>query len=124
MLPAMLNNLETEERRSDPAIANTITPLLDPDTSSGARGQPRQDHPEPSRTKPQCLWCGRAFAPRTTGGSPQRFCSTGHRQAFWVAARRWIMRAVQANLLSVESLKASQSSVHAAREAFQDEGSP
>src|SRR4051794_26140755 len=52
-----------------------------------------------------CLWCGRTFSPRATGGSAQRFCSTGHRQAFWIAARRWTMRAVEAGLLSVECLK-------------------
>jgi hypothetical protein len=55
--------------------------------------------------RPQCLWCGRAFAARKTGGSPQRFCSTGHRQAFWIAARRWTMRAVEAGLINVDCLK-------------------
>src|ERR1700720_3586718 len=30
----------------------------------------------------RCLWCDRAFSPRTTGGSPQKFCGTGHRQQF------------------------------------------
>src|ERR1043166_1388422 len=43
-----------------------------------------------------CLWCGRAFRPRTTGGSAQRFCSTEHRHAFWIAARRWTIRALEA----------------------------
>jgi len=102
----MLNQLETEERRPNPATLNiAITPMLDPDTTSGARGQPWQDHQQASSTRTHCLWCGRAFEPRTTGGSPQRFCSTGHRQAFWIAARRWTMRAVEAGLLSVECLK-------------------
>jgi len=44
-------------------------------------------HPVALSTR--CLWCGRAFAPRATGGSAQKFCSTGHRQEFWIAARRW-----------------------------------
>ena len=48
---------------------------------------------------PHCLWCDRAFTPRMTGGSAQRFCSTGHRQQFWIAARRWTMRAIEAGLL-------------------------
>src|SRR5438045_4174046 len=65
-----------------------------------------------------CLWCGRAFRPRATGGSVQRFCSTGHRKAFWTAARRWTMRAIETGLLSVDCLKANQSSVYAAGEAF------
>jgi hypothetical protein len=60
------------------------------------------------------LWCGRTFTPRMTGGSTQKFCCTGHRQQFWIAARRWTMRAIEAGLLSVDCLKASQTSVHAA----------
>jgi hypothetical protein len=62
----------------------------------------------------RCLWCGRAFTPRMTGGSAQRFCCSGHRQQFWIAARRWTMRAIEAGLLSVDCLKASHTSVHAA----------
>jgi len=64
--------------------------------------------------KSRCLWCGRAFRPRATGGSAQKFCSTGHRQEFWIAARRWTMRAIDAGLLSIDCLKACQTSVHAA----------
>src|SRR5215470_15955288 len=54
----------------------------------------------------RCLWCGRAFKPRSTGGSAQKFCCTGHRQQFWIAARRWTMRAIEVGLLT-------QTSVHA-----------
>src|ERR1700719_4438085 len=53
---------------------------------------------EPARepaTDGFCLWCDRTFSPRMTGGSAQRFCSTGHRQQFWIAARRWTMRAIE-----------------------------
>ena len=60
------------------------------------------------------LWCDQTFTPRMTGGSAKRFCCTGHRQQFWIAARRWTMRAIEAGLLSVDCLKASQTSVHAA----------
>jgi hypothetical protein len=60
-----------------------------------------------------CLWCDRTFTPRTTGGSSQKFCCTGHRQQFWIAARRWTMRAIEAGLLSVDCLRASHTSVHA-----------
>jgi hypothetical protein len=66
----------------------------------------------------ECLWCGRTFTLRLTGGSAQKFCSTGHRQAFWIAARRWTMRAIETGLLSVDCLKAAQASVHAAVGAF------
>jgi len=62
----------------------------------------------------RCLWCGPDFTPRVTGGSAQKFCCTGRRQEFWIAARRWTMRAIDAGLLSVDCLKASHTSVHAA----------
>jgi hypothetical protein len=61
----------------------------------------------------RCLWCKRTFTPRMTGGSAQKFCCTEHRQQFWIAARRWTMRAIEAGLLSIDCLKASQTSVHA-----------
>jgi hypothetical protein len=75
---------------------------------------------EPNQTPlhTRCLWCARTFTPRTTGGSVQKFCCTGHREQFWIAARRWTMRAIEAGLLSVDCLKASHTSVHAAAEAF------
>jgi hypothetical protein len=62
----------------------------------------------------RCLWCDRTFTLRTTGGSSQKFCCTGHRQQFWIAARRWTLRAIEVGLLSVDCLKASHASVHAA----------
>jgi hypothetical protein len=70
---------------------------------------------EPAQKPPNapCLWCGRTYNPRTTGGSAQKFCCTEHRQQFWIAARRWTMRAIEVGLLSVDCLKASHTSVHA-----------
>jgi hypothetical protein len=68
------------------------------------------------RTRP-CLWCGRLFRVRQTGGSPQQFCSSTHRHAFGSAARRWATLAVEAGLLPIEALKATGSSAHAALEA-------
>src|SRR5438477_526871 len=75
---------------------------------------------EPARKSQdaRCLWCDRHFTPRTTGGSTQRFCCTGHRQQFWIAARRWTMKAIEVGLLSVDCLKASQTSVHAVPEGI------
>jgi hypothetical protein len=55
-------------------------------------------------------------------GSPQRFCTPDHRHAFWNAARLWSMRAVETGLLSIDSLKATQTSVYAARGAFRAAG--
>src|SRR5262249_27029845 len=33
-------------------------------------------------SRARCLWCGRSFRPRSTGGSAQKFCCTEHRQQF------------------------------------------
>jgi hypothetical protein len=70
-----------------------------------------------------CAWCAGVFKCRSSGGSSQRFCSSQCRSAFWTAARRWVMRAVSAGLLSPEVLKGPGASVHAVREGFQGEGS-
>jgi hypothetical protein len=70
----------------------------------------------PEAKAANCIWCRGSFTPRGTGGSAQKFCSAGHRQAFWLAARRWTMRAIEAGLLSVECLKPTEASVHAARD--------
>src|SRR5258705_4628183 len=72
----------------------------------------------------RCLWCDRGFSSRATGGSAQKFCCTGHRQQFWIAARRWTMRAIVAGLLSGACLKGSHTSVHAARGHFAAEDTP
>src|SRR5580704_9366331 len=93
------------------------------DLGSEAMSDARNRISPPRHTeKAHCVWCGRAFTSRTTGGSAQKFCSTEHRKAFWTAARRWTMRAIEAGLLSVDCLKAAQSSVHAAAGALWREG--
>jgi hypothetical protein len=51
-----------------------------------------------------CLWCGRPF-PARRGGSPQRFCCSAHRMAFWSALRRWAERAVAAGVLSLDRIR-------------------
>jgi hypothetical protein len=90
------------------ATATTLQPRSGNSTDSDENGMA-----DASATA-HCLWCGRPFSSRKTGGSVQKFCSTGHRQAFWIAARRWTLLAIDAGLLSVECLKAAQASVHAA----------
>ena len=60
-----------------------------------------------------CAWCGTPFVARRSGGSHQRFCRVGCRNAFWTAARRWVMAAVDAGVLTADALKAHRSSVHA-----------
>ena len=39
--------------------------------------------------------------------------------SFWTGTRRWVLRAVEAGLLSSDMLKAAKSSVHAAPAGFQ-----
>jgi len=88
--------------------SQTAAADLSSDTVTSALEAAKKPTPNPC-----CLWCGRAFRPRATGGSAQKFCSTGHRQEFWIAARRWTMKAIDAGLISVDCLKAARTSVHA-----------
>ena len=44
--------------------------------------------PDDSPSTQRCLWCGRTFTPRRSGGSAQRFCAPKHRLQYWAAARR------------------------------------
>src|SRR5258708_2638991 len=39
----------------------------------------------------RCLWCDKVLGPGRRRGSAKRFCCAGHRNAFWTAARRWVM---------------------------------
>ena len=52
-----------------------------------------------------CLWCDAAFAPRATGGKPQRFCSQICRHAFHTACRIWAVRAFETGKLSGTELR-------------------
>lgn len=60
-----------------------------------------------------CAWCGALLASGRRRGSARRFCTTGHRQAYWAAARRWVARAIESGLISVQDLKATRTGVHA-----------
>ena len=51
-----------------------------------------------------CRWCGRACRPRR-GGSPRVFCTSGCRNAFHAAARRWAERAIAAGMLTIAELR-------------------
>ena len=50
-----------------------------------------------------CLWCGKPFSLEGRVGLKKKFCCTTHRQAFWIAARRWTLLAIDAGLLSVNA---------------------
>jgi hypothetical protein len=73
--------------------------------------------PETPFSDQRCLWCNTMVVQARRHGSLKRFCCAGHRNAFWTAARRWVMRAVEAGLLPAQALKAHQGSVHAFAEA-------
>ena len=92
----------------------TISEVLTTANGGGGSATPLEPASQSPAVDFCCLWCGRAFKPRSTGGSAQKFCCSGHRQQFWIAARRWTMRAIDAGLLSIDCLKASHTSVHAA----------
>ena len=53
---------------------------------------------------PACLWCGKPYARRATGGQPQKFCSSACRRACHTAARRWAVRELEAGRLSVANV--------------------
>ena len=52
-----------------------------------------------------CEWCGNSFAPRTNGGSRQRFCSQYCRQDFFTACRIWAAREYEAGRLTLSALR-------------------
>ena len=53
----------------------------------------------------KCLWCGRNFTPRTTGGHAQRFCRLPCRRAYDAAGRRFVAEAIACGLLSLDQIR-------------------
>src|SRR5215472_3016703 len=71
------------------------------------RALPREDAHEPPRGQAgelACSWCRQGFAPRDTGGKPQRFCSERCRRAFDAGGRRWVAAALADGTLTVDEL--------------------
>jgi hypothetical protein len=52
-----------------------------------------------------CSWCDRPFRVRRTGGTPKKFCSPAHRNAFHTAARKWAEKAVADGRITLDDLK-------------------
>jgi hypothetical protein len=52
-----------------------------------------------------CLLCDRPFQARRTGGTPKKFCSPAHRNAFHTAARKWAEKAVADGRITLDDLK-------------------
>jgi hypothetical protein len=55
-----------------------------------------------------CPWCGRTFAPRTTGGHAQVYCSQPCRRAYDAAGRKFVATAIASGTLTVDALKATR----------------
>jgi hypothetical protein len=72
----------------------------------------------------QCLWCGNRFRPRQSGGSPQKFCRSGHRHEFFGAARKWAILAIEKGLITAKTLRLAQSSMHGVLEGISPRGIP
>lgn len=53
----------------------------------------------------RCLFCDRPFQARRTGGTPKKFCSPAHRNAFHTAARKWAEKAVADGRITLDDLK-------------------
>jgi hypothetical protein len=60
-----------------------------------------------------CAWCGRAFAPRVTGGRAQRYCNPRCRRAYDAAGRRWVAEATAAGALTVKALRSGYAATRA-----------
>jgi hypothetical protein len=57
----------------------------------------------------KCLWCGRAFTPRTSGGTPAKFCSAAaHREAYHSAVRHWAEAEIAGGRLTVPKSATAQ----------------
>jgi hypothetical protein len=52
-----------------------------------------------------CIWCGRAFIPRATGGKRQVFCRPVCRRGFDAAGRRWVADAISTGMLTIDGLR-------------------
>ena len=63
-------------------------------------------------TNPLCLWCGKPFTRRPSGGSRQMFCDPRHRIAFHTAARRWAERAIASGALTIGDLRNSAAAAY------------
>ncbi len=52
-----------------------------------------------------CPWCGKAFDRRSTGGKPQRFCSTRCRRAMDAGLRAWAHEQFTMGRVSITELQ-------------------
>ena len=67
----------------------------------------------------ECLWCQSPIRIARRRGSAPKFCSPGHRFAFWKALRRRALTDFEAGVLTLEMLKGDRQRVHALPEGVQ-----
>jgi hypothetical protein len=60
-----------------------------------------------------CLWCGRRFMPRASGGKPQSFCRPACRRALDARGRRWIAAALADGRLTIGDLRNGRAATRA-----------
>jgi hypothetical protein len=55
----------------------------------------------------QCRWCFKWFNPNANrrGGKQRHFCCPAHRLTFWQAARRYVLREVEAGRVAADPAK-------------------
>jgi len=77
-------------------------------TAARLREVPTDAHEHTHQTI--CAWCSRSFAPRRTGGRPQRFCSERCRRANEKAMREWAQGELAAGRVTIAEIKRERSS--------------
>ena len=81
-------------------------------TAARLREVPTDAHEHTHQTI--CAWCLRRFAPRRTGGRPQRFCSERCRRGSEKAMREWAKGELAAGRATIAEIKRERSSAPAA----------
>jgi hypothetical protein len=61
----------------------------------------------------ECVWCGRAFAPRRNGGRTQRFCDTRCRRALDAALRAWTLAELAEGRITVDDIRKGSATTRA-----------
>ena len=58
----------------------------------------------------KCQWCQNNYPPRSTGGSPQKFCSKGCKRLFEKSIRQWAYDEHSKGLINLSKLQSMHSS--------------
>ncbi len=53
----------------------------------------------------KCEWCDGRFTPKKVGAHRKRFCSPRCKNRYHAAARKWVQKAMAAELLCIADLK-------------------